>query len=144
MNKDPDGPAISLDRVIAIAAFQATVRRFVRQSERIANQHELTPQRYLLLLMIKGAADRSERLSVGAVAERLQLGDNTTTELINRAEKNGLLRRQRNAEDGRVVDLRLTDEGNRRLAVVLRELDSGRHELEEALRSLTQSFRRTA
>ena len=136
--------AVSLDRIVEIADFQAALRRFLRHSERIAHQHRLTPQRYLLLLMIKGAADRSERLSVGEVAERLQLGDNTTTELINRAENNGLVRRERSDQDARVVHLRLTREGERRLGGVLRELDADRHHLQQALQSLTRSFRRTA
>jgi DNA-binding MarR family transcriptional regulator len=123
---DPEPRAMPLERVVAIADFQASLRRFLRHSERIASRHRLTPQRYLLLLMIKGAGDGSERLTVGAIAERLQLGDNTTTELINRAENNGLVRRERSNEDARVVKLRLTDEGERRLASVLRELDADR------------------
>jgi DNA-binding MarR family transcriptional regulator len=133
-----------LERVIAIADFQATLRRFLRLSERIAGQHGLTPQRYLLLLMVKGAPDGSGRLSVGAVADRLQLGVNTTTELVNRAEKNGLVRRERSGEDARVVYLRLTQEGDRRLEQVLIELDADRHQLQQALHGLTRSFRRTA
>jgi DNA-binding MarR family transcriptional regulator len=135
---------VPLERVVAIADFQATLRRFLRHSERIASQHDLTPQRYLLLLMIKGAADKSERLSVGAAAERLQLGDNTTTELITRAERSGLVRRERSDDDGRVVHLRLTNEGERRLEGVLRELDADRQQLQQALQSLARSFRRTA
>jgi DNA-binding MarR family transcriptional regulator len=133
-----------LERVIQIADFQATLRRFLRHSERIAAQHGLTPQRYLLLLMVKGAPDGSERLSVGAVADRLQLGVNTTTELINRAEKNGLVRRERSNEDARVVYLSLTREGERRLERVLVELDADRHRLQQALHGLTRSFRRAA
>lgn len=114
---------ISPERVIATADFQSTLRRFLRRSERIAGQNGLTPQRYLLLLMIKGAPDGSERLTVGAAADRLQLGVNTTTELINRAAKNGLVRRERSAADARVVHLCLTEEGERRLEGVLLELD---------------------
>ena len=135
---------MSLDRIVEIADFQAALRRFVRHSDRIANQHGLTPQRYLLLLMIKGAADRSQSLTVGAAAERLQLGDNSATELINRAEANGLVRRERSPTDGRVVHLRLTADGDRRLEAVLRDLDADRHGLEDALRHLTRSFRRTS
>jgi DNA-binding MarR family transcriptional regulator len=142
-NASPEGQPVPLDRIVAVADFQAALRRFLRHSERIANNHGLTPQRYLLLLMIKGAADRSERLSVGEAAQRLQLGDNSATELINRAEGIGLLRRERSASDARVVHLRLTDEGERRLSGALQELDADRHQLEEALRSLTRSFRRT-
>jgi DNA-binding MarR family transcriptional regulator len=136
--------AMFLERVIAAAEFQAALRRFLRHSERIVSQQRLTPQRYLLLLMIKGAPDGSERLSVGAVADRLQLGVNTTTELIKRAESNGLVRRERSDTDARVVYLRLTAEGERRLEGVMLELDADRHQLEQALRNLTRSFRRTA
>jgi DNA-binding MarR family transcriptional regulator len=136
--------AIPLERVIAFADFRAALRRFQRHSERVEARHGLTPQRHLLLLMVKGAADGSERLSVGAAAERLQLGVNTTTELINRAEESGLVRRERSREDARVVYLRLTPEGERRLARVLVELDANRKQLQEALGSLTRSFRRTA
>ena len=144
MSKVSEGDRIPLERVMAIADFRAELRRFQRHSERVEARHGLTPQRHLLLLMIKGAADGSERLSVGAVAERLQLGANTTTELINRAEESGLVRRERSDEDARVVYLRLTGEGERRLERVLAELDANREELREALRALTRSFRRAA
>jgi DNA-binding MarR family transcriptional regulator len=136
--------SIAPERFVAIAEFQATLRRFLRHSERLANQHGLTPQRYLLLLMVKGAADGSERLTVGEVADRLQLGDNTTTELIDRAERSGLVRRERSTRDGRVVHLRVTETGERQLTAVVRELDADREQLDAALRSLRRSFRRTA
>jgi DNA-binding MarR family transcriptional regulator len=92
--------------------------------------------------MIKGARDGSQRVTVGEVAERLQLGGNTTTELIDRAEASGLVRRERSGEDGRVVYLRLTREGERRLEGLLRSLDADRLGLQEALQSLNRSFRR--
>jgi DNA-binding MarR family transcriptional regulator len=138
------GEVMPLERVIAIAEFRAALRRFLRHSDRIVDRHELTPQRHLLLLMIKGAPDGAERLSVGAIADRLQLGENTTTELVNRAAKAGLVRRERSPDDGRVVYLRLTAEGERRLHAVLAELEEDRDELEQALLSLTRSFRRSA
>lgn len=133
-----------LGRIIALAEFRAALRRFLRHSERIANRCGLTPQRHLLLLMIKGAPDGSESLSVGAVAERLQLGANSTTELINRAEASGLVRRERSDWDARVVYLRLTAEGERRLERVLLELDADRRVLQETLDSLARSYRRTS
>jgi DNA-binding MarR family transcriptional regulator len=138
------GEAMPRERVIAIADFRSALRRFLRHSERIADRHGLTPQRHLLLLMIKGAPDGSERLSVGAIADRMQLGENTTTELVNRAEKAGLVQRERSSDDGRVVYLRLTKTGERRLGGVLGELEADREELEQALLSLTRSFQQTA
>jgi DNA-binding MarR family transcriptional regulator len=135
--------SIPLERVIAIADFRAALRGFLRHSELVATRHGLTPQRHLLLLMIKGAPDRSERLSIGATAERLQLGENTTTELVNRAEDAGLVRRERDDEDARVVYLSLTREGERRLERVLVELENDREQLQQALRSVTRSFQRS-
>ena len=138
------GNAIPLEQVIAIADFRAALRGFLRHSERIASRHGLTPQRYLLLLMIKGAPDSAERLSVGAIADRLQLGENTATELVSRAEKAGLVRRERSTDDARVVYLRLTKDGERRLQGVLVDLEEDREKLEQTLLSLTRSFRQSA
>src|SRR5919198_2296085 len=119
-SKSGGGPAaMPLEQVIAIAEFRAALRGFLGHSDRIATRHGLTPQRHLLLLTIKGAPDGSERLSVGAIADRLHLGENTTTELVNRAEKAGLVRRERSRADGRYVYLRVTAEGERRLRAVL-------------------------
>jgi DNA-binding MarR family transcriptional regulator len=142
-SKDAGAEALPLEHVIALADFRAALRRFLRHSERVASRHGLTPQRHLLLLMIKGASDGSERLTVGAVADRLQLGVNTTTELIDRAEASGLVRRERSDHDARRVYLRVTDEGERRLRRVVLELDADREQLEQALAGLTRSFRRT-
>ena len=134
--------AVPLDRVIEIAEFRASLRRFLRHSDRIAQDGGLTPQWYLLLLMIKGAPDSTQRITVGEAAERLQLSVNSTTELVNRAEEEGLVRRERSKADARVVCLRLTREGERRLNVVLSDLEADRKELEQALARLTKSFPR--
>ena len=88
----------------------------MRVSERNARGAGLTPQRYLLLLMIKGAPNGSEQSTVTELAERLQLAQSTVTELVGRAEENGLLERERSTDDGRIAHLRLTPEGERRLA----------------------------
>ncbi len=45
--------------VMAAADFRAAMRRFARTNERIARSFGLTPQRYMLLLKIKGAPDRT-------------------------------------------------------------------------------------
>lgn len=134
--------ALPLERLMALADFRGALRRFLRHSERVASRHRLTPQRYLLLLMIKGAADGSERITVGAVADRLQLGVNTTTELVDRAEASGLVVRERSDDDARRVYLRVTAEGQRRLRDVVLELEADREQLERALEHLTRSYRR--
>lgn len=66
--------------------------------------------------MIKGAEDRSEQSTVTELAERLQLAQSSVTELVSRAEEVGLIERERSTEDGRIAHLRLTEEGEGRLA----------------------------
>src|SRR4030088_506914 len=105
----------SVDEIVSVAEFRAALRAFLRRSERIARQSGLTPQRYLLLLMIKGAPDGSEQSTVTELSERLQLAQSTVTELVSRAEEAGLVEREQSTRDGRVAHLRLTTEGESRL-----------------------------
>jgi DNA-binding MarR family transcriptional regulator len=128
---------VDLDAVIAVAEFRAALRSFLRQSERIARRSGLTPQRYLLLLMIKGAPDGSELSTVTELARRLQLAQSTVTELVSRAEEAGLVAREQSGMDGRVAHLRLTGEGERRLRACLTTLETERRQLREAVDFLT-------
>jgi DNA-binding MarR family transcriptional regulator len=132
---------IPLERVIRISQFRADLRAFLRHNEIVCRNAGLTPQRYLLLLAIKGAPDGSQRLSFTDVADRLQLTRNTVTELCARAENAGLIRREPSQEDQRVIYLRLTAEGERRLSEVIRESDGYRRELREAFEELSETFR---
>jgi DNA-binding MarR family transcriptional regulator len=133
-------PGYGIDDVIAVADFRAALRSFLRKSERVARQSGLTPQRYLLLLMIKGAPDGSSQSTVTELARRLQLAQSTVTELVSRAEESGLIERRQSGRDGRVAYLRLTEEGERRLHLSFTGLDTERQQLRDAvdhLRPLT-------
>jgi DNA-binding MarR family transcriptional regulator len=122
--------------VVAVAEFRAALRQFLRRAERIARQSGLTPQRHLLLLMIKGAPDGSEQSTVTELADRLQLAQSTVTELVRRAEEAGLLEREQSTTDGRVAHLRLTMEGERRLMRSFTDHDTERKQLREAFEQL--------
>jgi DNA-binding MarR family transcriptional regulator len=134
-------PDTSLERVIRIAAFRANLRTFLRRSEVVSRKWGLTPQRYQLLLAIKGAPDGSQRLSVSALAERLQLERHTVTELTTRAEEAGLIQRSGSDDDHRVVHLRLTAEGELRLMGALVESEPDRLDLLGAFDDLAEAFR---
>jgi DNA-binding MarR family transcriptional regulator len=125
-----------LDDVVHVAEFRAALRTFLRRTERIARASGLTPQRYLLLLMIKGAPDGSEQSTVTELADRLQLAQSTVTELVARAEETGLIDREVSPVDGRVAYLRLTAEGERRLARAFTNLESERRDLLQAFQYL--------
>jgi DNA-binding MarR family transcriptional regulator len=129
---------ISTTAAIHVAAFRAALRAFLRETERGARASGLTPQRYLLLLMIKGAPDGSERATVTDLAERLGLAQSTVTELVSRAEEVGIVDRAPSEEDGRVAYLCLTEEGERRLAAAFTRLAVERARLRDAIAELEQ------
>jgi len=127
-----------LEEFVRVAEFRAALRRFARGSERAARNWGLTPQRYQLLLMIKGAPAGDQRSTVTELAERLQLAQSTVTELVGRAEEAGLLQREPSADDGRVAHLRLTAQGERLLNEAFAELEADRQRLVEAFLALAQ------
>src|SRR2546423_11664640 len=133
------GP-FSAEEAARVAEFRAALRRFLRITERNARAAGLTPQRYLLLLMIKGAADHSEQSTVTELAERLQLAQSTVTELVRRAEEIGLVGRERSSVDGRIAHLRLTPEGERRLAKSFVSNENERRALQETFEHLEGAF----
>jgi len=124
------------DDVKRVAEFRAALRAFMRKSERNARASGLTPQRYLLLLMIKGAPDGREQSTVTELADRLQLAQSTVTELVRRAEEVGLVARAQSAVDARVAHLKVTEEGERRLALAFTSNEQERTELRAAIAHL--------
>jgi DNA-binding MarR family transcriptional regulator len=119
-----------------VAEFRAALRSFLRHSERVARKSGLTPQRYLLLLMVKGAPGGDERSTVTELSQRLQLAQSTVTELVSRAEVAGLLAREQSPSDARVAHLRLTPEGERRLELAFTALATERALLREVIAEL--------
>jgi DNA-binding MarR family transcriptional regulator len=122
--------------VALVADFRAALRAFLRKSERNARRAGLTPQRYLLLLMIKGAPDGREHSTVTELSERLQLAQSTVTELVRRAEEAGLVERAQSADDGRVAHLKLSGEGERRLMEAFTTNEQERRELRDTIARL--------
>jgi DNA-binding MarR family transcriptional regulator len=127
---------LSIEAVQHVAEFRASLRRFMRKTEKIARASGLTPQRYLLLVMIKGAPDGTGTMTVTALSERLQLAQSTVTELVNRAEDAGLVEREQSDRDARIAHLRLTEEGELRLRESFTVLEVERRDLAEAVRHL--------
>jgi DNA-binding MarR family transcriptional regulator len=131
-----DEAPIDTAAAIRVAALREALRAFLRESELIAQANGLTPQRHLLLLMIKGAPDGSERSTVTQLAARLRLAQTTVTDLVRRAEDARLIEREQSDADARVAILRLTEEGERRLARSFRQHQTERKRLRAVLRTL--------
>jgi len=131
---------LSLEQVMQIAEFRSRLRAFLRDTEQGARRFGLTPQRYELLLAIKGAPSGAERLSFTELAQRIHRSRNSVTELCARAEDAGLVVRTPSQLDQRVVYLHLTPEGERLLIGALKENERFRQELMCAFEYLRESF----
>jgi DNA-binding MarR family transcriptional regulator len=123
----------SAQDVSRAAEFRSALRRFERESDRVARASGLTPRWYLVLLLIKGAPEGRERSTVTELAERLHLAQSTVTELVARAEQAGLVRREASPDDGRVAHIALTAEGRARLTQAFRNLATERRALRDAI-----------
>jgi DNA-binding MarR family transcriptional regulator len=102
---------------------------FHRRTEEVTSAHRLTPRLYQLLLMIKTSRNQDEHIGLAELEQRLQLGKSTVTELVLRAEKRGLVRRDLDRERRRGITISLTPTGQRRLAAALNELGDERRQL---------------
>lgn len=107
--------------------FRATLRRFEQWSEERAREAGLTPAQHQLLLAIKGHPDRRGP-TIRELAKWLASRHHSVVGLVDRAAAAGLVERAPDRTDGRVVRVRLTRLGNRRIdrlsAVHLRQLRS--------------------
>jgi DNA-binding MarR family transcriptional regulator len=116
------------------AALREALRLFQRRTEEVTAAHGLTPRMYQLLLMIKTSPSSEEKTGLTELEGRLQLGKSTVTELVLRAEKRGLVRRDLDRGRGRGISISLTATGQRRLARALAELGDERRRLINVLR----------
>ncbi len=99
----------------ALARFRFGIRRYLRVSEEIVRTRGLTPQQYQLLLALMGFPGR-EWATVQELADLIQLRHNSMVELIDRAQRQGLVQREPHPTDGRAVRVSLTEAGERILA----------------------------
>jgi len=76
--------------------------------------HDLTFGQLRLLFLL----GQSGPVSIGQLADMLGVTDATASEFVDRVERRGLAVRSHRADDRRVVDCRLSDEGARLLAEI--------------------------
>jgi DNA-binding MarR family transcriptional regulator len=116
------GPERRLDdrEYARLLAFRTELRSFLRWSEEIAQEHDLTPSLHQLMLVVRGHQG-CRGPTIREASEALQRRHHTIVELAQRAEQAGLLRRERDRADRRLIVLRLTDHGEASLETVTRQ-----------------------
>ena len=130
----------SQDEYENVAALRIALRRFLHETHRITRAHGLTPQRYDLLVVIRGSESGS--LNITELAERLSLAPHSVTELVDRAEEIGLVQRADDRADRRVARVKLAPEGTKRLDRALIALRPERHALFELLGDVYEQAQR--
>jgi DNA-binding MarR family transcriptional regulator len=99
----------------ALADFRYALRAFLHFSETAADAVGLTPRQHQALLAVRGAPD-GPVLTVGALAERLQVRHHSAVGLVDRLAALGLVTRRPGRRDRRQVFVGLTVAGERVLA----------------------------
>ena len=130
-----------------LADLRYQLRRFLGRREEAARSAGVEPQQYAVLLQLKGLEGR-RAVTIGALAERLQIRHHSAVELVDRLVARGLVDRRRNGDDGRAVEVSLRPAGEavlRRLALCsTAELKSDGPELVSMLARLIRRQRRSA
>jgi DNA-binding MarR family transcriptional regulator len=114
-----------------LLAFRDGLRRFLHWSENESKRIGLTGPQHQLLLAIRGHGGPP---SIGDISNHLMLKHHSTVELVDRAQRAGLIERRPDPDDHRVVRLYLTRSGAAKLTALtdahLEELARLRPQLE--------------
>lgn len=101
---------ISKAQYEVLASFRFALRKFLRFSEDAAHASGLTPQQHQALLAIKGYPGR-DRVTIGELADRLQVAHHSAVGLVDRLTKEKLVARETSDSDRRQVFVTLTARG---------------------------------
>lgn len=130
---------LDIERVRVLADFRYCLRRFVSFSEEAAELMGTSAQQYQLLQVVASVPDGTQA-SISYIADRMILRHNSAVELVGRAERGGLVRRQEDAADHRRALITLTTEGQEMLVSLVErhwgELERQGPELMETLAKL--------
>ncbi|MGE5175547.1 MAG: MarR family transcriptional regulator [Hyphomicrobiales bacterium] len=146
MASSTDPPRIPETLWRALAEYRFSIRRFLDFSGRASRREGLLPQQHQVLLEIR-AASRPEDTTVGYLADRMFLRHHSVVGLVDRLERKGLVRRERDARDRRRVVVALTPRGqgvlDRLTRVFLREYREEGATLVRSLQAVIRQARRS-
>jgi len=103
-------PKISKDEYVTLANLRYALRQFLRFSEEAARAARLTPQQHQALLAIKGFRN-ANAITIGQLAERLQIRHHSAVGLVDRLVSQHLVGRKQAAADRRQVHVSLSARG---------------------------------
>lgn len=100
-------PRPEVDSIVETIIYLYTESR--RLTKGMASEYGLTgPQLTVIKLL-----ETFENLSLSSLSERIRAQNSTVTGIIDRMEREGLVRRERSTTDRRVVHIKLSDKGQK-------------------------------
>lgn len=96
--------------------------------DKLAETEDLTGQQMVVLLGLRNNGVSN----VGQISDTFLLKQTNVSSLIKKLELNGLLTRQRNGEDVRIVDLSLTEKGNEKVDRLIKRIEKSYQKLMQA------------
>ena len=132
--KDRKAGGAKVARYEVLATFRARLREFLAFSDRASARMGITQQQYQALLALRAHTD-ARPLSIRGLAALLLIKHHSAVGMVDRLEKEGLVRREPSSLDGRVVAVRLTAHGAKTIGKL-----SAVHR--EELRRIAPAFRR--
>jgi DNA-binding MarR family transcriptional regulator len=126
-----------MEAVRALADFRHVLRGFLAASEDVSKSAGVPPLQYQAMLAICAWPGP---ISIGDLAAQLLMTHSSAVQLFDRLAASGLASREPSPDDGRVVLLRLTEQGDELLMDLaehhLRVMQSRERELSTSLRRL--------
>lgn len=101
-----------------------------QKGRELLSDYTITPPQFVALQWLFEDGD----MTIGDLSTKMYLACSTTTDLIDRMEKNNLVARVKDSNDRRVVRIHLLDEGKRIIDEVIKKRQ---HYLEEVLKNFS-------
>lgn len=126
MNNDiPENTVFELER--RLRQISVAIKK---RGRKILTNYPITPSQFIALQWIID----DQNLTIGELAKKIGLAFSTTTDLINRMESNGLVERNKDERDRRIVRIRALNKGER---IIKDVIDERREYLGRILQSFT-------
>lgn len=103
-------PAVPVEDATAALGLGRVIVRFLEEVPRPITEAGISPARWRLLIALV-AQSGPEGARMGELAEHLGVREPTVTATVGRAERDGLVKRARDAEDRRIVRVTITPKG---------------------------------
>lgn len=103
-----------------------------QKGREILNQYPITPPQFIALQWLLESGD----MTIGELSNKMYLACSTTTDLIDRMEKNELVERVRDPKDRRVVRIHLLSKGE---GIIQEVINKRQAYLEHVLRDFSEA-----